>query len=220
MKTRVNTEKYIIQVKDDRSVHSFIKTGISLRGKGHRIAAELGISPNQLHYFFKKDKLLLDSKYRLTKSVWLKICANCKQNFLSCDPTQKYCTIKCKVKVIPKKPQSRQVKISKHSNEILRWQVLNRDNFTCQYCGRNPTQHGVILQIDHIKPKVDGGKAILDNSVTTCQQCNLCKHSRPLRHEAQFKRRLQSNNSHITAQMAFIFYKRKNIYGGSKQAQI
>ncbi len=52
----------------------------------------------------------------------------------------------------------------------LRFDVLNRDNFTCQYCGRKAPN--VILEIDHIHPKSKGGINDLNNYATSCIECN------------------------------------------------
>ena len=52
----------------------------------------------------------------------------------------------------------------------LRFAVLKRDNFTCQYCGRKPPE--VILEVDHIIPISEGGETSLDNLITSCRQCN------------------------------------------------
>lgn len=55
------------------------------------------------------------------------------------------------------------------SNE-LRFKVLCRDNFTCQYCGRKAPD--AELEVDHIYPVSKGGKAREDNLVTSCVSCN------------------------------------------------
>lgn len=55
----------------------------------------------------------------------------------------------------------------------LRFEVLNRDNFTCRYCGRKAPE--VILHIDHITPKSEGGTNALENLATACEECNLGK---------------------------------------------
>jgi len=52
----------------------------------------------------------------------------------------------------------------------LRWQILKRDNFTCQYCGQNAPN--VKLEIDHIIPRGDGGEDTPENLVTACYACN------------------------------------------------
>jgi 5-methylcytosine-specific restriction endonuclease McrA len=58
----------------------------------------------------------------------------------------------------------------------LRAQVLIRDCSTCCICGRNPKTHpGLVLHVDHIRPFSKGGKTVLDNLQTTCEDCNLGK---------------------------------------------
>lgn len=52
----------------------------------------------------------------------------------------------------------------------VRWQVLARDAFTCQYCGRRPTE--VSLEIDHKISVADGGNDDLDNLLSSCTDCN------------------------------------------------
>lgn len=92
-------------------------------------------------------------------------------------------------------------------NPSLYWEILNRDGFKCQYCGRNPTRDGVRLEIDHIKSWKDGGKSKKDNLVTACEYCNGCKGSRPLRNEQEFKKRLKNKNKGASAtQTTFQFF--------------
>jgi DNA-directed RNA polymerase subunit RPC12/RpoP len=55
-----------------------------------------------------------------------------------------------------------------------RWEILQRDNFACQYCGRTP-QDGAKLQVDHIIPKSRGGTNEKENLITACLECNLGK---------------------------------------------
>jgi len=57
----------------------------------------------------------------------------------------------------------------------LRWKVLARDHFTCQYCGQSAPS--VTLHVDHKKPVVDGGPDEARNLVTACMACNLGKGS-------------------------------------------
>lgn len=52
----------------------------------------------------------------------------------------------------------------------LRYEVLKRDSFTCQYCGRMAPE--VILEIDHIVPVAEGGKNEIFNLITSCRDCN------------------------------------------------
>ena len=60
----------------------------------------------------------------------------------------------------------------------LRFQVLERDGFTCRYCGAKPPDGA--LHADHIIPVSDGGKDTLDNLITACEPCNSGKGSRSI----------------------------------------
>jgi hypothetical protein len=53
----------------------------------------------------------------------------------------------------------------------LRFEILRRDRFACVYCGA-PAKDGAVLEIDHVLPKVLGGKDKPDNLVTACVTCN------------------------------------------------
>lgn len=58
-------------------------------------------------------------------------------------------------------------------SQRLRWAIFQRDNFSCQYCGRNiHIDQGLVLEIDHIKPISKGGTDDIDNLVTSCYECN------------------------------------------------
>jgi len=54
----------------------------------------------------------------------------------------------------------------------LRLDVFDRDNFTCQYCGRNVIDDHIKLQVDHINPKSKSGENVIDNLITSCFECN------------------------------------------------
>lgn len=55
--------------------------------------------------------------------------------------------------------------------EGLRFKVLRRDSFKCQYCGAS-AQQGAKLQIDHIVPWSQGGRSVIENLRTSCGPCN------------------------------------------------
>lgn len=60
----------------------------------------------------------------------------------------------------------------------LRFKVLQRDGFRCQYCGRGAQEDGVTLHADHVVPVVAGGETTEGNLLTACAACNLGKAAR------------------------------------------
>lgn len=65
-------------------------------------------------------------------------------------------------------------RISCKAREVkIRFTILSRDKFTCQYCGRKAPD--VILEIDHIIPVSKGGKNTFANYITACKECNIGK---------------------------------------------
>lgn len=59
----------------------------------------------------------------------------------------------------------------------LRYDVLKRDNFTCQICGRTISD-GAKLEVDHRVPVAKGGKSTMDNLWTLCFECNRGKSTK------------------------------------------
>jgi hypothetical protein len=59
-----------------------------------------------------------------------------------------------------------------------RFRVLVRDQFTCRYCGRSAPN--VVLEVDHRKPRCQGGSDDQWNLVTACHDCNRSKGGTPL----------------------------------------
>ena len=59
---------------------------------------------------------------------------------------------------------------------LAKREVLRRDNYTCQYCGR----HVPYLTIDHIIPRRLGGKHSWENLVAACPSCNHRKGGRTI----------------------------------------
>jgi 5-methylcytosine-specific restriction endonuclease McrA len=64
----------------------------------------------------------------------------------------------------------------KLGTQAKRFAVLSRDNFTCQYCGRSVQKHKVVLVVDHIVPKKQGGTDDITNLISACEDCNIGKH--------------------------------------------
>ncbi len=62
-------------------------------------------------------------------------------------------------------------------NDDIRYNVLKRDNYTCQICGVT-AKDGAKLHVDHIVPVSKGGKTVMSNLQTLCDRCNLGKSNK------------------------------------------
>ena len=54
----------------------------------------------------------------------------------------------------------------------LRFEVLKRDGYKCQLCGKSKEDKGTILEVDHKVPRSKGGQDTFDNLQTLCFECN------------------------------------------------
>ena len=70
----------------------------------------------------------------------------------------------------------------------LRFEIFKRDKFCCSFCGQSAPD--VILEIDHIKPVVEGGKNDILNLTTACFDCNRGKGKRKLSDDSSIKKQL------------------------------
>lgn len=61
--------------------------------------------------------------------------------------------------------------------QSLRYDILKRDHFRCQICGRSASDD-VTLEVDHIIPISKGGKTVPDNLRTLCKDCNRGKRNK------------------------------------------
>ncbi len=57
---------------------------------------------------------------------------------------------------------------------LNRKNIIRRDAFQCQYCGKTDAP----LTIDHIIPRSRGGEDSWENLITACRRCNSKKGSR------------------------------------------
>ena len=64
-------------------------------------------------------------------------------------------------------------KSRKQLSSKVRYTVLRRDSFKCQYCGA--TSDSTKLHVDHIIPYSKGGSNDISNLITSCMKCNLGK---------------------------------------------
>ena len=66
------------------------------------------------------------------------------------------------------------VKRPRPQRKLTRFEIFNRDQHTCQYCGKQTKQ----LTIDHIIPRYREGPHSWENMVTACIPCNRRKAGR------------------------------------------
>ncbi len=74
------------------------------------------------------------------------------------------------------------IKRPRRERKLTRFEVFNRDRYTCQYCGKE-TKH---LTLDHILPRYRGGQHTWENVVSACVPCNRRKAGRTP-HEARMR---------------------------------
>lgn len=74
--------------------------------------------------------------------------------------------------------------MSQHSSKGSEWAtlrkaVLDRDGWTCTYCGQDLV--GADATVDHLAPKVSGGTDTYANLVACCRRCNSRKNDSTVR---------------------------------------
>ncbi|MEE8598353.1 MAG: HNH endonuclease [Dehalococcoidales bacterium] len=60
------------------------------------------------------------------------------------------------------------IKRPRPERKLTRLEIFNRDQYTCQYCGRETRQ----LTLDHVIPRYRGGEHTWENVVSACVLCN------------------------------------------------
>jgi 5-methylcytosine-specific restriction endonuclease McrA len=95
-------------------------------------------------------------------------CDTCGKTYTYHRSTSKYCGTDCRYRAY----QATHHRLRLPDN--LRYSVLVRDNFTCQYCGASPRRGDkVTLDADHVVPVAKGGKQLdSTNLITACNRCN------------------------------------------------
>lgn len=86
-----------------------------------------------------------------------------------------------------------------------RFEVLKRDNFRCQYCGK--TGKDVTLEVDHIKPKSKWGTDDMENLITCCRECNMGKWNEEINsRDSAFSVKIKDLSERVIKQ----FFKERN----------
>lgn len=89
--------------------------------------------------------------------------------------------------------------------KLSKREILRRDNYTCQYCGRQSTH----MTIDHVMPRRLGGAHWWKNLVAACPACNRRKGGRTVA-EARMKLLRQPHEPKATANYLFGHYLEQN----------
>jgi 5-methylcytosine-specific restriction endonuclease McrA len=69
---------------------------------------------------------------------------------------------------------ARFIKRPRRERRLTRFEIFNRDHYTCQYCGQKTRQ----LTLDHVIPRYRGGQHTWENVVSACVACNRRKAGR------------------------------------------
>lgn len=126
-----------------------------------------------------KERLISGNKYYyLQKRIGSKI----KHCYLGKEkPKELIAKIKKRIKLKNKILEIRRIlfiirEARRPSANFNRYDILERDKFTCQYCGRKAPD--VILVVDHIIPVSKGGLNDVSNLATACSECNSQKSNK------------------------------------------
>jgi len=100
------------------------------------------------------------------------ICEVCQISFDKLTSNHSVCSYKCHLI-----RQQIQRDTGDIKNRLLktRFEIFKRDNFTCQYCGRNVKEDKIKLHVDHIIPLSKNGTWEKKNLTTACEECNIGK---------------------------------------------
>ena len=69
---------------------------------------------------------------------------------------------------------ARMIRRPHRKRKMTRYEIFNRDRYTCQYCGQQSRN----LTLDHIVPRYRGGEHTWENVVSACVNCNRKKAGR------------------------------------------
>lgn len=128
-------------------------------------ADELGVPGERIRTLLTRQKI--DKYYKAAR--YDQRCANMSKMYVDIEEVRAAladpANWRPRPRVLPLRPMS--------LNRNVRFAILDRDEFTCRYCGRKPPQ--VELRVDHVIPASAGGTIDPDNLITACQDCNAGK---------------------------------------------
>lgn len=151
---------------------------------------------------FKVKAYRSETAHYCSKDCWskrrkpfYKICRTCGNQFDAVDHRNSFCSDKCvlewrtgETSPVWKGGKSLVRKRAQAKGDLAKWRnaVYQRDNYTCQDCGKS----GVEIHAHHIKPFADNLDLALDvsNGITLCVGCHEKIHGRKLVSPAKFQR--------------------------------
>jgi 5-methylcytosine-specific restriction endonuclease McrA len=89
--------------------------------------------------------------------------------------------------------------------KLTKKEIFRRDNYTCQYCGRQSKN----LTVDHVIPRHHGGQHHWENLVSACPDCNRRKGGRTLQ-EAHMQLLQHPREPRATSSYLFGRYAKEN----------
>ena len=126
------------------------------------------------------EKTILKNNNNFSIYVYVDYISPKGRSYWSKEHTYPYSSILGFIKTV--KQHEEYMKYAKYQRSILsdslRYDVLKRDNFTCQICGASSKNDGVKLEVDHIFPVSKGGKTEMNNLQTLCERCNRGKRDK------------------------------------------
>jgi hypothetical protein len=164
---------------EDAKVENIVDCGSVLfddKGQRSSVFGRSGCSPGMIGGNLQVFSDLHDNRNPSNRRDGIVIkfwCEECTNISLLCIQQHKGCSyIHWRaVKVYPKNKKRKTIKPK------LRFDILERDKYTCQACGATP-HDGATLEIDHIQPFSKGGTDDLDNLQVLCRECNSGKGAR------------------------------------------
>jgi len=178
-------EKYMKEYRKKPEVKQRMKESDKrYREKNKEKIREKDKEYSERYYEKNREKILKRMEKNRSIVVTKKMkCKNCDEEFIwsSSQPNQIYCSKECQKEFYQNKVDKMKKGIMVtgngryHNFYRLRFEIFKRDNFTCQYCGRNVREDGIKLHCDHIIPKSKGGQFVSNNLIASCEECNLGK---------------------------------------------
>jgi len=92
------------------------------------------------------------------------------------------------------------IKVPQKRVLLTRKNIIKRDGHRCQYCGETAGP----MTVDHIVPRLDGGKDSWENLVCACIKCNNLKGGRTLEQAGMKLLRTPKRPNHITFIQQFV----------------